>query len=55
MTIRAYRPHGSPLCADDLPEADDLYDDFQERAALAHLRERHPESVRLAEDELAWL
>ncbi|MBA2965146.1 MULTISPECIES: hypothetical protein [Ramlibacter] len=55
MTARAYRPHATPLCADELPEADDLYDDFQERAELARLRERHPERARLAEDELAWL
>jgi hypothetical protein len=55
MTARAYRSHAIPVYADDLPEADDLYDDLQERATLAQVRERHPESARLAEDELAWL
>jgi hypothetical protein len=55
MTARAYRPHANPVCADDLPDADDLYDDFQERTELAQLRERHPASAHLAEDELAWL
>ena len=42
MTARAYR-------ADT-----DLYDDFQERAEFAQLRERHPESSRWVEDELRW-
>ncbi|WP_427912947.1 hypothetical protein ACPWT1_20360 [Ramlibacter sp. MMS24-I3-19] len=55
MTSRAYRPHTNPVNADDLPEAEDLYDDFHERAALAQMRERHAESAHLAEDELAWL
>ena len=54
MTARAYHPHADPVYADDLPEADDLYDDFQERAEFAQLRERHPESAHVVEDELGW-
>ena len=54
MTARAYRADTDPVYADDLPEADDLYDDFQERAEFAELRERHPESSRWVEDELRW-
>jgi hypothetical protein len=54
MTARAYRPDTDPVDADDLPEADDLYDDFQERAEFAQLRERHPESARWVEDALGW-
>ena len=54
MTARAYRLDTDHLYADDLPEADDLYDDFQERAEFAQLRERHPESARSVEDEPGW-
>ena len=54
ITARAYRADTNPVCADDLPEADDLYDDFQGRAEFAQLRERHPESSRWVEDELRW-
>ena len=54
MTARAYLPPADPAYADDLPEADDLYDDFEERAEFAQLLERHPESARFVEDQLGW-